>query len=94
MWVAGKVLWRRSRTENMSFVGYIREGSDVMRYVRCLTSSVAVFMEDSAAVLGIGIAAGSLMLSEITNTVYFDALGSIMIGNLLGGVAVFLIRIE
>jgi len=55
-------------------------------------STIAVFYEDSVAVLGIIIAFASILLTEITGSHYWDALGSIIIGLLLGLVAVLLIN--
>jgi zinc transporter 9 len=45
---------------------------------------VAVLLEDSAAVFGLFIAASCLALSYILGNPIFDAVGSILIGVLLG----------
>lgn len=51
----------------------------------------AVFAEDAAALIGLVIAAGGLALDEMTGSSTPDALGSILIGALLAGVAIVLI---
>ena len=53
--------------------------------------TVAVIYEDAAAVLGVCIAFAALAAASITHSPVFDAVGSIVIGILLGVVAIFLI---
>lgn len=53
---------------------------------------IVVLLEDLAAVLGIGVAAGCMALSSYFNTHVFDACGSLIIGSLLGAVATFIIK--
>jgi zinc transporter 9 len=52
---------------------------------------VAVILEDGAAVLGVSIALVAVGLTHLTGSPYWDPIGSIAIGILLGGVAFFLI---
>lgn len=58
---------------------------------RCDPSTMAVLLEDSVAVLGVIIALVSVLLAKLTRQVYWDAMGSIVIGVLLGFVAIILI---
>jgi zinc transporter 9 len=53
---------------------------------------VAVVLEDAAACLGILVAMFAILLTRMTGETYWDALGSITIGLLLGAVAIWLIR--
>jgi divalent metal cation (Fe/Co/Zn/Cd) transporter len=52
----------------------------------------AVFAEDSAALVGLVIAAAALAADQLTGSVVPDAAGSILVGLLLGVVAVVLIN--
>jgi cation diffusion facilitator family transporter len=54
----------------------------------------AVFAEDAAALIGLLIAAGGLAARQLTGSPAPDAVGSIMVGLLLGGVAVILINLN
>jgi len=50
---------------------------------------VAVVIEDSAALLGLTIAFIAVLLGQITGWVYFDGIGSVLIGVLLVSVSLF-----
>jgi len=51
---------------------------------------IAVVLEDSAAILGLLIAGVSIALTRITGNPVFDGIGSVLVGLLLGVVAIFL----
>ena len=68
------------------------KGKPFMKYLRETTDSdlVVVFGENSAAVLGLGFAMLALALASLTGDGKWDGIGSIAIGLVLVGVAVFL----
>jgi zinc transporter 9 len=68
----------------MTIRDYIWRGHD--------PTSVAVMTEDGAAVAGLAIAAASLVAVRMTGNPIYDPIGSIVVGNLLGMVAIFLIQ--
>ncbi|KKP97311.1 MAG: Cation efflux protein [Candidatus Moranbacteria bacterium GW2011_GWD2_36_12] len=57
-------------------------------------TTIAVLLEDAVAVLGVSVAFVSIFLSKLTGNAYWDSIGSIIIGLLLGGMAVVLIAIN
>jgi solute carrier family 30 (zinc transporter), member 9 len=75
---------RQARDCGKLFFEYLKSGAD--------PSAVQIFMEDSAALFGVIIAATSLILSHYLMLPWIDSVGSITIGILLSCVAVFLIK--
>lgn len=71
------------RIQQMSFFQYVFRGRD--------PSVNVVLLEDAAAVVGVVIAASCITLSHYTGSSVPDAVGSLLIGSLLGGVASFII---
>uniref|UniRef100_A0A1B6DBG1 Proton-coupled zinc antiporter SLC30A9, mitochondrial n=2 Tax=Clastoptera arizonana TaxID=38151 RepID=A0A1B6DBG1_9HEMI len=67
----------------MSFVEYVMRGND--------PSVNVVLMEDLAAVFGIIVAAGCMGLTKYYDSHIPDAIGSLLVGGILGGVASFII---
>jgi len=83
LFVAWSAVSASAKAMNMGFMEYVREGPDPM--------AVAVLLEDSAAELGVLIALTCLGMSVWTGNPMWDGLGSLLIGILLGLVALFLI---
>jgi zinc transporter 9 len=65
------------------FFTYLRKEAD--------PTAAAVVMEDSAACLGVVLALIGILLSRLTGHAYWDSIASILIGLLLGAIAIWLI---
>jgi len=81
LWIAYKQL-RRAAGERPFFV-YLRTEAD--------PTGVAVLLEDAAACAGVVIAMTGLGLAHLTGNPVWDAIATLSIGVLLGGVAIWLI---
>lgn len=82
--VAIQAVKEGANAEGMKLRDYIWRGHD--------PTSVAVMTEDGAAVTGLAIAGASLVAVHYTGNAIYDPIGSILVGNLLGMVAIFLIQ--
>src|SRR5882757_5343277 len=80
----GNIRVMNKRRGATGFFQYLRDTKD--------SDLIVVFGENSAAVLGLLLALGFLVISKITNDGRWDAVGSISIGLVLVGVATFLAR--
>jgi len=69
-----------------------RQGRSLMRYLRETKDSdlVVIFGEDAAAVLGLALALIAVVVAWVTGNASYDAIGTLCIGVVLIGVAVFL----
>ena len=74
----------RKAADGQPFFRYLRKEAD--------PAVVAVVLEDSAACLGVLIAFAAIILTKLTGHEYWDAIGSIAIGILLGLIAFWLIH--
>ncbi|XP_036273418.1 zinc transporter 9 isoform X5 [Pipistrellus kuhlii] len=81
--VAVNELRRSAAAKGMSFYKYVMESRD--------PSTNVILLEDTAAVLGVTIAATCMGLTSITGNPLYDSLGSLGVGTLLGVVSAFLI---
>ena len=87
----GSSLIRAARQTESEARRYRRSFLRHLRVTRDPTTKTVVF-EDSAAVIGLGLAAAGLGLTELTGSVFWDGLASVLIGVLLAVVAFFLGR--
>eukprot|EP00891_Asterochloris_glomerata_P007437 jgi/Astpho2/7437/fgenesh1_pm.00114_%23_25_t len=82
--VAVRTVAAGAASHGLTFMEFVRRGMD--------PTSIAVMMEDGAAVAGLVLAGIATFLTWQTGSGVWDALGSITIGILLGVTAVFLIQ--
>lgn len=82
--VAIHAVRKGAAAEGMKVRDYVWRGHD--------PTAVAVMTEDGAAVTGLLIAGASLIAVNTTGNAIYDPIGSIVVGNLLGVVAIFLIQ--
>jgi len=68
---------------DLTFFRHVRERAD--------PATVAILLEDGAAVLGLVLAASGILLTYATGNPVWDATGSIIVGLVLGGVAYYLV---
>ena len=80
--------WRETKAEatkvGMGVGQYLREAPDPL--------NPAVLLEDSVAVVGVGVAGAAIGLTHLTGNVMFDAVGSIAVGGMMGATALFIIN--
>lgn len=77
---AARVIWAKKGEQTL--LQYLRTTTD--------PTAAAVLLEDSVACLGVVVAAAGLGLAYATGNAMFDAIGAIVIGLMLGAVAVWL----
>ncbi|XP_029020665.1 proton-coupled zinc antiporter SLC30A9, mitochondrial [Betta splendens] len=81
--VAINEIKKSAKKEGLTFYEYVMQSRD--------PSTNVVLLEDAAAVLGVIMAAGCMGLTSLTGNPYYDSLGSLSVGTLLGAVSAFLI---
>ncbi|HCP45417.1 MAG TPA: cobalt transporter [Deltaproteobacteria bacterium] len=82
LWVAWSAVRATQGTKGL--LEHLRESSDPM--------ASAVLLEDAAAVLGVILAAIGIGLAHVTGRSEFDAISSIIIGLMMGVIAIVLVR--
>ena len=84
LYVAARAVAAGAAAAGVPFAAHVRRGSD--------PTSVAVLLEDGAAVAGLAIAGMATAATAATGSPVYDALGSLAVGGLLGVTAAFLIQ--
>ena len=84
LWVAVRALNNEAKARGLGFWAHVKTTDDPF--------GVAVLLEDSAAVFGVLLALAAVGLGALTGQSYWDGVGSLMIGALLGFVALFLMQ--
>ncbi|KRZ14203.1 Zinc transporter 9, partial [Trichinella zimbabwensis] len=82
--LAWRELRQKARMENMTVANYVLSSEE--------PSLSVIFLEDLAAILGVGVAATCMGMSVYFNNPLPDAVGSLIIGSLLGAVATLIIK--
>jgi cation diffusion facilitator family transporter len=78
----GNIRELNTRRGAIPFVRYLQQTKE--------SDLVVVFGENAAAVLGLGLALVAVVLTKLTGDLRFDAAGTVLVGVVLVGVAVFL----
>ncbi|KAG7273230.1 hypothetical protein CRUP_031537 [Coryphaenoides rupestris] len=81
--VAINEIKKSAHKHEISFYDYVMQSRD--------PSTNVVLLEDAAAVLGVILAASCMGLTSLTGNPFYDSLGSLGVGTLLGTVSAFLI---
>ncbi|HMV69137.1 MAG TPA: cation diffusion facilitator family transporter [Myxococcota bacterium] len=84
--VALRVTSAHARERGIGVLAHLRTTDDPFE--------LAILLEDSAAMFGILVALSAIGLARFTGQTFWDPIGSILIGGLLGSVAVALIRLN
>jgi cation diffusion facilitator family transporter len=80
----GNIRTMNEKRKGVPFIRYLKETKD--------SDLVVVFGENSAAVLGLFFALAAIIVAKVTDDGRWDAVGSLAIGTVLIGVAIFLAR--
>lgn len=98
-WMTFAILIVSFVVEGLTFLSALRElrhSNKGMKFKEIMEhgnpTTLAVLYEDGVAVIGVLIALSSIWLAHITGNYYWDSIGSILIGLLLGIVAIMLIN--